>query len=169
VAYRHWEEEMLGEYVAARLPGARVMMRVRLGPEMTARPGQPPLDQAERRFLTGFRRWADAVAVDGGRLLVLEAAMIPQPGDISLLEHYCELVPSTPDLDELATLPCVGRLVWAIDDPAARKLAVRHGLEVDIFRPSHWLEFAAAKIAQENGQQKKLRPAGAAQRARTSG
>jgi len=158
--YRMWEEEMLGEYTARHLPHARIMTRVRLGPTTGVEPN--PTLTFEERVMVGaaWRRWADAVAVYGGALYVLELAMLPDPRDISLLETYCALVPSTPELEEFRALPCRGRLVWAIDDPFSRTLAVKHGLEVVIFRPSNWREWISVKRARESRAAVTLLPLG---------
>lgn len=158
MAYRQWEFEMLAEYVAALLPRARVVTNVRLGP-VAVETRDPGLTAAERALLGApFRRWCDAIAVEPDRLLVLEAAMMPQPGDISLLELYLELVPHTPELEEWRELPRRGRLVWAVDDAYSRSVAVKHGLEVVIFKPSHLGEWLQVVRERERGAGRKTRP-----------
>jgi len=146
---RNWEMEMLGEWLAARHPGARVMTHVRLGPDAggSLHPGLSP---EERRLLgASFRRWADAVVVDGGQLLVVETAMVPSPGDISLVDTYLLLVDVTPELQELRPLPRRGVLVWAVDDPYSRQVAIKNGLSVELFKPSNFLEWLSTKRARE--------------------
>jgi len=147
--YRHWEDEMLGEYLGKYHPECRVVMRVRLGP-LTAPTSDPTLTPEEQRFVgTPFRRWADAMCVEGRQLNVIEAALIPQPGDISLLETYLHMVDVTPELQDVKHFARQGILVWAVDDPYSRMIAVRHGLQVVIYKPSNFGEWIAAVRARE--------------------
>src|SRR5262249_49934265 len=106
------------------------------------------LSDAERKLLgAAFRRWADAVVIDGGVLFVIETAMVPDPRDISLVETYLHLVDVTPELVDVRSVPRRGRLVWAVDDEFSRAVAVKHGLEVVIFRPSNFASWLEAKRA----------------------
>src|ERR1051326_1760258 len=96
---RPWEEEMLGEYLARFHARDRVIQRVRLGPLASQNP-DTTLDEAEARLVgAAFRRWADAVVITPVVCYVVEAAMIPDPGDISRVESYLELVRISPELD----------------------------------------------------------------------
>lgn len=156
---RMWEQEMLGEYLAQHHPAARVMTRVRLGPLGSSVP-YPNLTPEEKKLLgAAFRRWADALVVDQGQLLVVETAMLPDPRDISIVQVYLELIPLTPELHELRTFPRAGRLVWAVDDPFSRSVATRAGLEVVIFRPSNWPEWLRVTRAREHRGARTLLPA----------
>ncbi len=146
---------MLAEYLVRYHPDAKVINRQRLGPD-GASFSDPTLTEAEHRMLGNpFRRWADAVVIDAGTLYVVETAMIPDPRDVSLLQVYLLLVDHTPELAAYAGLPRRGRLVWGIDDEFSRRLAVQHGLEVIVYRPSHWTAFLEAKRAAET---RKTRP-----------
>ena len=146
---------MLAEYLAAAFPTARVINRQRLGPD-GATYSDPRLTDAERRLLgAAFRRWADAVVIDGNVLVVIETAMVPDPRDISLVQTYLKLVDVTPELGEFRALPRRGRLVWAVDDQYSRAVAVAAGLEVVLFRPSNFGEWLTAKRA---GPQRQSRP-----------
>jgi hypothetical protein len=146
---RHWEEEMLGEYLARFHARCRVVSRVRLGPHGTYIP-DPTLTADEMRLLgSAFRRWADAMCIEGDRLNVIETALIPDPRDISLLESYLALVEVTPELLEVRALPRHGILVWAVDDPYSRRLALAHGMEVVIYKPTFFGEWLATVRARE--------------------
>lgn len=140
---------MLGEYLARFHPQCRVLTRVRLGP-LTVEHHDPTLTDEERRMVGNqFRRWADAMCVEGDRLNVIETAFIADPRDISLLEAYCQLVDVTPELEDVRRLPRHGMLVWAVDDPYSRAIAQKHGLEVVIFKPANFTEWIATKRARE--------------------
>ena len=146
---RHWEEAMLGEYLAKYHAECRVVTRARLGPLNTA-VQDPRLTDEERRMLgSAWRRWADALCVEAGRLLVIETAFVPDPRDISLLLTYLRLIDVTPDLQEWARLPRQGILVWAVDDPFSRQLAVDHGIEVRLFKPANFTEWLTTVRARE--------------------
>lgn len=148
-AYRHWEQEMLGEYLARFHPTCRLLIHVKLGPT-DAIWTDPSLSPGERKLLGNMgRRWADAVCVEHDVLNVIEAAMLPDPRDISLLQHYVELVGLSPELAEFHHLPVQGILVWAIDEPLARSLAVRQRLRVDVYKPTFWTEWIATVRARE--------------------
>ena len=147
--YRLWEEEMLAEYCAAFHREARVMTRVRLGPQPGAMP-DPTLTESERRLVGAvWRRWADALIIERDRLLVVETGLVPNPGDVSQMQTYLRLVGATPELAEWWALPRHGLLVWAVDAPYCRETARAAGLEVRIYRPSHFREWIETKRARE--------------------
>lgn len=148
--YRKWEEEMLGEYLAAYHPECRVMTRVRLGPIQPLTLAEVLSPEEVRMVGNQFRRWADAVCVEAGRLLVIETKMMPDPRDISQLQLYLDLIDVTPEFQELAKLPRTGILVWPIDDPYSHALATKHGLEVRIFKPSHFAQWLSTIRARES-------------------
>ena len=136
---------MLAEYIAASFPGARVINRQRLGPD-----GATFTDErltAEERKLLGaaFRRWADAIVIDRGVLLVIEASMLANVAKIAQASLYLHLVDVTPELQEFRTLPRRGRLVWAVDDQYSRAVAIKAGLEVALFRPSNFSAWLTSK------------------------
>jgi hypothetical protein len=147
--YRLWEEEMLAEYCATFHRDALVMSRVRLGELPGARPDMT-LTEEERRLVGAvWRRWADAVVIERDRLLVVETGLVPDPGDISQVQTYLRLVGATPELAAYHALPRRGLLVWAVDDPYCREVAVAAGLEVRIYRPSHFREWIETKRGRE--------------------
>ena len=131
------EAKLVSEFCAVRYPDRRVLQRVRVGriPKELDTVG---LDPAEIRMLGVWRRWVDAIVVDPPYLRVIEAAMLPNPGDVSQLELYMHLVPSTPELWEFVDLEPIGILVYAIDDPVIRRLAADRGYTIEIYQPA-WL------------------------------
>lgn len=146
---RMWEEEMLAEYLAGHHRAARIIQRVRLGPISSALP-DPTLTEAELRLIgAAWRRWADAVLITEETLTVVEAAMMADPGDISRMQVYLALVESTPELAPYRGRVTRGLLLWAVDDPFSRGVAVRAGLQVEIFRPRHFREWIETKRARD--------------------
>lgn len=146
---RQWEEEMLSEYLAKRHGGARVLYRVRLGPHVGPAQQQQLTPEEQRLLGAAWRRWADAVLVEDGTLWVIEAALIPTPGDIAMVELYLLLVPTTPELQNFAKLPRRGMLLWAVDDPYCRQVAVGRGYRVELFKPAHFTEWARLQEARK--------------------
>jgi len=131
------ESKFVSEFCAVRYPGKRVLQRVRVG-QIPAELELDGLDPAEVRMLGVWRRWVDAVVVDPPVLRVIEASMLPNPGDVSQLELYLHLIPNTPDLWEFVDLEPVGLLVYAIDDPVIHRLARDRGYAIEIYQPA-WL------------------------------
>jgi hypothetical protein len=135
--WRPVETRLLAEYLAARWPGHRVQQRVRVGrlhPSLEI----PGLSPEEQQALGCWRRWVDAIVWDPPRVILMEAAVKPDPGDVSQLELYLHLFPTTPEFQEWAAAPLVGVLVYAVDDPTIHRLARGRGLLVDVFSPS-WI------------------------------
>jgi len=120
------------------------LQRVRVG-QIPAELDTDGLEEAEIRMLGVWRRWVDLLIVDPPYLRVVEAAMIPDPGDVSQLELYLYLIPKTPDLEEFVDLRPVGLLVYAVDDPTIRRLASDRGYAVEIYQPA-WLGQYLARV-----------------------
>lgn len=148
---RLWEEEMLAEYLVKFHPQDKVLHRVRLGPIENPFPDRSLTEEEARMVGAAWRRWADAVVVSLGTLTVIEAAMIPDPGDISRLQTYLLLVPLTPELHFARDYVKRGLLVWAVEDRFSQQVAVKAGFEVRIFKPSNWLDYMTTRRARERG------------------
>jgi len=138
---RRWqprELQLVAEYLVKEYPGAIHMLRVRLGglhPSLDSE----TLTDPEKRLLSPFRRWADAIVIKDDEMVLIEAAIMPEPGDVSKLELYSRLVYSTAELEEYRDLPLVGELVYAIEDPLVIVMARERGFRVKYFRPK-WVD-----------------------------
>ena len=95
--------------------------------------------ESDERLVGVFRRWADALVILPDRLLLIEGKILPQPGVISQLKLYAELIPKTPELAEHKHKPIEMVLVCAIEDPLISELARREGITVRIFHPA-WVD-----------------------------
>jgi len=134
---KHQPREMLlvSEFLSKFHAGDRTWQRVRLGsvPEELELEG---LEEEERRMLGVWRRWADAVVFDGTKVTIYEAAIIPTPGDIGMLEMYLMLFPMTPEFEAMKDLPREGAIIAAVEDPVTAFLARQKGYRYIVFTPS---------------------------------
>lgn len=138
---RAWQERemrMLAEWLVLTYAGQHYYTRVRLGryPESLEWEGLP---EEERRMLGVYRRWADAVVVLPDRLLLIEAAIRPDPGDISQLELYAALLPYTPEFKEHKAKPIELLLLYSLEDPVLLRMARERDIKVIYYRPA-WLQ-----------------------------
>jgi hypothetical protein len=137
---RKWEPRemrMVSEYLAEKYAGYESATRVRLGslhPDLEL----PDLSEAEKNMLSVYNRWADAVVITPTTLILIEAAILPEAGDISKLEMYAMLLPQTERYKDHRDKNIVMELVVALEDPVLVLLARRHGIRVIVFCPD-WI------------------------------
>jgi hypothetical protein len=138
---RDWqprEQRLVSEYVARFYPDDESRTHVHLGSIPPRLKGKFIPDEAIG--LVGvFRRWADALVFKPDRIILIEGKILPQPGVISQLKLYEELLPKTPELEEHRGKPIEKVLVCAIEDPVISELARREGIRVQIFHPA-WID-----------------------------
>ena len=138
---RQWqprEMRLVSEYLAKHYPDYPTKTRVRLG---SVHPDLHPelLSGGELRALGVWRRWADAIIIMPDRLILIEAAIRPEPGKISQLELYEHLLPKTPELVEHKDKPIEKVLLFALEDPVTAAMARERGIKVVYFRPP-WID-----------------------------
>jgi len=136
--YSPREMRLVADFIAKHYPKAHWKSNVRLGmhhPQLHAE----FLSEAEQRMVGVFRRYADAIIFESDKIILIEAAILPQPGKVSTLEMYKMLIPSTPELSKFKDLPIEMVLLCAINDPFLTTLAREKGIEVVMFR-SAWIE-----------------------------
>lgn len=140
-ARKEWtgaESRLVSEFLAARYPDKRTMQRVRVG----RIPSELPitgLSPAEVRMLGVWRRWVDALVFNDGEIILIEAAVRPDPGDVSQLDLYMKLFPMTPEFLNIPYTTVRGMLVYAIPDPVIETLAAERGYTVQIYHPP-WVD-----------------------------
>jgi len=129
---------MVSEFLVKNYSDYPTRTRVRVG---SIHPDLKPeeLTDAEKKMVGVFRRWADAIVFMPDRLVLIEAAIRPSPGDISQLELYERLLPMTPELADHKGKPIEKMLVWAIEDPPIAVMARERGIRVVYFHPS-WID-----------------------------
>ena len=143
------EMELLAEYVARTYPQDLVMMRVRLG-TVTTEVDLSGLPERSRGIVQVMARWADAVIVRPHELVVLEAGMRSDTGDVSKLQIYGSLVPLTAELRPYLDRPTVLELVVAIEDPVVTAWAEAAGIRVRLYKPAWLAEWSAKRNRRES-------------------
>jgi len=138
---RKWqprELRLVSEFLNEWFPDFPHMLRVRLGrpPRLAEIPELTPEEEA---LLGVWRRWVDAIVIMPSKLILIEVAIRPDPGDISKLELYERLVPFTPELEEFIHLPVEKWLVYAVEDAAVLAMAEERGIVCVEYRPA-WIE-----------------------------
>lgn len=92
------------------------MFDFRLGAIETELPADG-LTQEELNIIGATRRFADAVVVRSTELIIIEGAIRPDLGKVSILHGYSRLVKVTPELIPFRDLPLRMELVGCIYDP----------------------------------------------------
>lgn len=139
------ETRLLGEWLAQRHPGRITAQRVRLGrvpDELT----QDGLSDSEVRALSAWKRWADALVILEGTVLLVEAAIIASPGKLGQLEVYLALWPETEERAPYHTWPVRGHLLCAVGDPVVERIAIGKGFTYEVFCPA-WVTNYLAEMA----------------------
>ena len=132
--YRPVEARLVSEYLASQWSAYRTVQHVRVGAFVS--PGDDrELTPGESRMLGTWRRWIDAIVIRPASTLLIEAAVIPHPGDISMLEAYMRLWPATPEFPEARDRPAAARLVYAVYDQTVEALAMERGILTEVFSP----------------------------------
>lgn len=142
---RKWEPremKLVAEYLAKNYSSYRSKTRVRLG---QVHPAILPDDiSAEDLAFSGvWRRWADAIVITPQKLILIEAAILADAGDISKLALYKTLIPHTPELAEYKNLDIELQLVYAIEDPLVVMIAREAGIKPVYFKPDWIAEYIA--------------------------
>ena len=111
---------------------------LRLGPTPLVGGGVSVTPEMEAR-LRAFNRYSDLVGVTATELWVVEAKMVADPGALSQLQHYVELVYSSPVYAQYPQKVVQGILLWAVDDPIIHTRAAAYGFRVEVFAPD-WVQ-----------------------------
>lgn len=137
---RRWEpreQRLVSEFIAFAYPDNESRTHVHLGSTPPRLLGRFTTDQ-DKNLLGVFRRWADALIFLDDLVVLIEGKILPQPGVISQLKLYAELIPRTPELREHHKKPIEKTLVCAIEDVMISDLARREGIRVIKFIPA-WI------------------------------
>lgn len=131
------EMRLVSEYLAIKYGKYPNITRARLG---GIHPALMPekLSAEERRLVTVWKRWCDALVFLPRKTILIEAAILPTPADISILENYGFLFKRTPEYEDYWKKPLELLLLYSISDPVVVKMARDRKIKVDQFFPD-WL------------------------------
>jgi hypothetical protein len=108
---------------------------LRLGPTPLSA-NAPVLTPAVEAMLRVFNRYADMIGITPTEIQVIEAKMVAEPGAVSQLQHYLDLVHTTPLVRQYAGRSVQGVLLFAVNDPIVAQRANSVGIRVTIFTPA---------------------------------
>lgn len=137
--------KLLHEWSLTQLWDSPPVYEYRLGPTPLLA-GAVPVDQRVEGMLRRANRYADLVGPIFPYLKVVECKVVADPSAISQLQHYVNLVTSTPLPAAWQGLVVQPVLLWAIDDPLVHQTATQNGITVVIYDPPWVAEYLASKF-----------------------
>jgi len=114
------------------------MYELRLGPTPLSA-NAPNITANVEAMLRVFNRYADMVGITPTEIQVIEAKVVADPGAVSQLQHYVDLVHTTPLVRQYAPRSVQGVLLFAVNDPIVTQRANSVGIRVEIFTPD-WVQ-----------------------------
>jgi len=134
------ETRLLSEWMSKTYPDDTVMYRVRLGEfPAWARPGIERGAPAEIYMI--YQRWADAIVLRKTEILIIEAKIRLEPGVISQIKLYGQLLPKTATFSEFKELPIRLIILTAMRDLEVEALAASEGIEIAVFSPDWVIDY----------------------------
>lgn len=137
------ETRLVSEWVPLNYPGRDWRLQFRVGHDPDI-PGFQIVDEEERRWARSLNRRVDAVVKPPPDLVVIEAKMWDATSAIGRLKEYLLLLPATPEVKEWGPVRVVPVLLTGQDDPIARVLCEREGIEYVFWEPPWIGEWYAA-------------------------
>lgn len=128
---------MVSEFMRLNFPDDEHLTRVRVGPLVSQGSGMD-LSEDEVAILQVHNRWADGIAILKDRVILVEAKIRPRMGPLEGLLLYSRLLPLTPELAHIRTLPIEKWFVYAIEDPVLNSIARDLGIRTVKYTPP-WL------------------------------
>src|SRR3989304_2556822 len=132
------ESRLVSDWVALAYPGRWWHLQFRVGQD----PDFGALgvgDEEERRQMRNFNRRVDAVIEPPPDLVLIEAKMWDATSAIGRLKEYLLLLPATPEVKAWGPAPVVPVLLTGQDDPIARVLCEREGIDYQFWEPP-WID-----------------------------
>jgi hypothetical protein len=131
------ESKLTQEWLASRYPGAQIVGRIRLGPTSRSVPGRD-LTPAMQAMLSVENWYPDALILDPGELLIVEAKVNPKPAAIGEVLFYQRLIYRTPELQPYMPRAFQPVVLFAEDDRDVSDFARSLGVRVEIYAPE-WI------------------------------
>src|SRR5208282_1506529 len=131
---------LLAEWIALFHPTATVLFEHRIGPVPQTAIGLR-LSPAEIRQLSVRNSYADALLIEAGQLIVVEASVDPDPGKLSQVLYYARLIPQTADLAKYKALPIVPVWLCGLTNPVMAELANELKVQFVVYSPSWIMDY----------------------------
>ena len=103
--------------------------RVRLG---------VPANPEEAKLYSVLLRWADAVFLEDGFMVIVEAKLRPSPGAIGQLEVYKELLKVTPEFSAYKNWPIKLILLTSTMDLGIVEVCKKKEIIYEFWKPEGW-------------------------------
>lgn len=132
------ERRLIGEYIAAKFPRARVIYGCRLGPapeKLVATLGP----RKALRLARGMRPEVDAIVIQDRRLIMVEAKIVKWIDGIAKLPLYKSLVATTPELEAYQGYDIEMRLCYPWYSETIEAAANNLGVILDIYHQP-WID-----------------------------
>lgn len=126
------------------------MYELRLGPTPLSA-NTPTITPAIEAMLRRFNRYADMIGVTPDEIQVIEAKMVFDPGAISQLQHYIDLVHTTPLLRQYPNRRVQGVILVAVNDPILAQRAAAAGIRVVVYTPPWTQDYLNLKYFRRQG------------------
>jgi hypothetical protein len=126
---------LLHEWSQSQPWDAPPIYELRLGPTPLSA-NAPVLTPEVEAMLRVFNRYADMIGITPREIQVIEAKMVAEPGAVSQLQHYIDLVHTTPLVRDWAPRSVQGVLLFAVNDPIVAQRANSVGIRVEIYTPA---------------------------------
>lgn len=141
---RAWgSTQLLHEWLTLKYPNAQAYYELRLGPTTTRLVGVQ-VSAALEAMLRVNNWYADAVVIAPPEILLIEAKVNPDPGAIGQVLFYLRLLPSTPLLAGLQSMPIVPMVLFAEDNPDVNNFARGLGVRVEVYTPPWIAQYLVA-------------------------
>lgn len=95
-------------------------------------------DHKEAKFYKVIMRWADAIVLSDGKVLIIEGKLRPTPGAIGQLEVYKDLFKVTPEFSAYWAWPIEMILLAPVLDLNLVEICSKKGIIYDHFVPEGW-------------------------------
>lgn len=123
---RQEEGKLVNEWLQQFYPNSLQWKKVRLG-------SLP--DVALAKMYTSALRWADAIVVEDGKVLIIEAKLERQIAAISQLEIYSRLFRETPEFSAYRSYPIRQILVVPYIESDVKAMCAEKNIEYIVFTP----------------------------------
>jgi len=118
------ESELLAAYLWDKYRTRPQWKNVRLGPLPSA--------EMARMYMVALR-YADAIVDAEGKIIIIEASLLADPGKVGQLENYIKLFPSTPEFSQYKDWPIEAQLLSARMSLDTMELASAKGYKFIVF------------------------------------